>query len=342
MNQRSKKPIVLLGLLCVIGAIVLYGLFTPQPLIKLIRFTVFNSFELEGDAVGDVARDIVYKTASGKSLMVDLYLPLEKNYESAPVVIFSHGGGWVMGGRSTMFTGPDNEQLILRLRTNGFAIANFDYRLIDETTTLSDPVADHKDLVRWLRANAGDYGLDPENIGYWGQSAGGHLVLMAGLTDDREFSGDEGLSDTSASVDYIVNNYGVTDLTAQFSALIAGEQAPGFLEKGQTENMFAASFEEDRDAFARSLPALSPVSYVDGNDPPVLTLHGDSDTLVSPNQSRLLQQAQQQRGAAHEVHFIANADHVFNGATPEQVSEIVELTAEFIIANTHAPQSARR
>ena len=337
----SKKQIALTLALVLLGGPVLFFFFSNEPLVKLMRFSVFNGFELEGDAVGEVVRDLTYKSVADEPLMVDLYMPLEDRFESAPVVIFSHGGGWVAGDRSTMFVGPDNEQLIPRLRSLGYAVANFDYRLLGETTKLSDLVADHKDLVRWLRSNAQTYGLDPANIGYWGQSAGGHLTLMAGLTGDDEFSGDAQLSGTTARVNYIVNNYGPTDLTEHFGDMVAGEVSPGFLERQQVVNMFPASLEDDPDAFARSLVMLSPVSYIDANDPPVLTLHGDADTLVSPNHGRLLTQALEAAGAIHETHFIDNADHIFNGATAEQVEEIVQLTTAFVVKNTHVTGASR-
>ena len=332
----SKRSIFLTGALVLAAGAILFFLFSAQPMVKLIRFTVFNGFELEGDAIGNVERDLVYKTAADQSLMVDLYMPLTDRYELAPVVIFSHGGGWVTGDRSTMFVGPDNEKLINRLREDGYVIANFEYRLLNETTTLTELVADHKDIVRWLRVNAERYDLDGANIGFWGQSAGGHLTLMAGLSSEHEFTGDEGLSGTPAVVSYIVNNYGVTDLREQFRALVANETSPGFLETQQIENMFGAPFDEDRDAFVENLTVFSPVTYVDRNDPPVLTLHGDADTLVSAEQGRLLQQALEASGANHETHFIADADHIFNGATADQVMEIVELTAAFIARNTHS------
>lgn len=331
----SKKSTVLTGALVLVAGGVLFLLFSAQPMLKLIRFTMFNGFELEGEAVGRIETDLTYKTVGDQTLMVDLLMPLTDRYDKAPVVVFSHGGGWMMGDRSTMFVGPDNEQLIGRLRNSGYVIANFDYRLLNESTTLSELVADHKDLVRWLRVNAERYGLDGDNIGYWGQSAGGHLALMAGLSDEHEFAGDPDLSATLSHVSFIVNNYGVTDLTAHFGDLVANEASPGFLEAGQVENMFATSLEEDRDGFVQSLPVFSPVNYVDRDDPPVLTIHGDSDTLVSANQSRLLKQAQEKAGADHQTHFVSGADHIFNGATADQVSEIVQITASFIDSHTH-------
>jgi len=333
--MKSKKSIFLISLLTLVGAALLFLLTTSQPFIKLIRFTVFNTFEFEGKEIGTIEKDIVYKTIDGEPLMVDLYMPFRKEHPLTPVVVFSHGGGFVMGDRDTMFIGPDNKQLIIRLRELGYAIANFDYRLLGETVSLANIVADNKDIVRWLRKNAGQYGFDPENIGIWGQSAGGYLALVIGLSDDDEFSGEVTLRNTSARVSYIVNNYGVADLVTIYQPITSGQRAPGLLEKGQTDYMFEASFAEDPNAFARGLPGLSAVSYIDRNDPPVLSVHGDADTLVNPEQSRILQRALDQAGSSGELHLIGNTDHIFNGATSEQIEEIVNISIDFIVRNTH-------
>lgn len=327
---RSKKSLFFTSTLVLIGGVVLFLLFTDQPLIKLMRFTVFNAFELTGDDIGTIEKDIVYKTVDEQPLLLDLYMPLEKKYASAPVVVFSHGGGWVMGDRETMLIGPDNKALIIRLRRLGYAIANFEYRLLGEETNLADLIADNKDMIRWLRLNADEYGLDPDNIGLWGQSAGGHLVLMAGMTNDDDFIGDAVLSATSAKVNYIVNNYGLSDLVARNQAIISGERMPSGMEKSQFDYIFEDPFEEPNEAFINGLKKLSAVSYIDKQDPPVLSLHGDADRLVPADQTLILQNALERAGVEHETHLIANADHIFNGATPDQIEDIVSMTIAFI------------
>jgi acetyl esterase/lipase len=332
--MKSRKSILFLSLAVVVSAALVFLLTTSQPFIKLIRFTIFNTFEFEGDEIGAIERDIVFKTVDGQSLMVDLYMPFEKKHPYIPVVVFSHGGGWVMGDRETMFIGSDNKQLILRLRDLGYAIANFEYRLLGEETTLADMVADNKDMVRWIRSNAVRFDFDPDNIGLWGQSAGGHLVLMAGLTDDDEFVGDEALSEVSAHVNYIVNNYGLGDLVTPYGPIASGQRPAARMETGQMEYMFESTLEEDARAFNDGLVRQSAIYYIDRNDPPVLSLHGDSDNLVNPDQSRFLQQALEKAGAAGELHMIDGADHIFNGATPEQIEEIVDLSVAFISRNT--------
>jgi len=334
---RTKRGISLAGLGLFMSAALVFVLTSDQPLLKLLRFTVLNTFQFEGEEIGVIRRDLVYKIANGEPLMVDIYMPLEERHDAAPVVVFSHGGGWITGDRDTMLIGPDNRRLIIGLRKLGYAIANFEYRLLSTRVTLADTIADNKDMVRWLRANAEVYELDPDNIGLWGQSAGGYLVLMAGLTEDDEFIGDDTLSSVSARVSYIVDNYGRTDLSERFVPIFNGERSPGIMTRIQAARMFASREAEDASAFADRLMELSPVTHVDAGDPPVLILHGDADGLVPTEQSRVLQRRLEAAGTEHEVHFVRNADHAFIGATDNQIEEIVSLSSAFVLRNTSSP-----
>jgi acetyl esterase/lipase len=331
---KSVLKVILIGISIIFVSAGSYLLLTDQPMVKLMRYIAFNSFEFEGEEIGNIEKDIIYKTVDGEELMVDIYYPLVNKFESAPVVVFSHGGGWITGDRSTMFTGPDNEGLIIRLREQGYAIANFEYRVLSESTNLTDMIADNKDIVRWLRLNADQHSLDPENIGLWGQSAGGHLVLMAGLSDDDAFTDDPSLSHTFARVNYIVNNYGISDLSELFRPFILKEESPGSMQQSQFEFMFGTNVSIDSEEFIEQSKYHSPVSHIDPDDPPIISLHGDSDTLVPPAQSQILYQALEVSGNLHELNVIEDVDHVFNGATTEQFEEIINLSLSFITRHT--------
>lgn len=250
------------------------------------------------------------------------------------VIAFSHGGGWITGDRTTMLTGADNKELIIRLRQIGYVVANFEYRVLSDSVTLADIVADNKDIVRWLRANATNYEFDQDNIGFWGQSAGAHLALMAGLSNEDEFAGDPDLRGVSARVAYVIDNYGPADLATLLGDIVSGERSPGMMERQQLENMFDAEYQDDPDAFNQNLLKLSPVTHADAEDPPVLILHGDADTLVPHSQSLLLQERMNAEGARHELSLIEDVDHAFNGATEAQIADIVEQSIAFIERST--------
>ena len=336
MNIRSRKFVLLLVLLLIVGAVPVYFATSDNPFIKIIRFTRLNAFEFEGEEIGGIKKDIVYKTVDGESLMVDLYMPFERKHSLIPVLAYSHGGGWVIGDRDTMLVGPDNKGLIIRLRELGYAIANFEFRLINENVTVYDAIADNKDMIRWLRKNAGEYELDPDNIGIWGQSGGGQLALLVGLSDEKDFVGDKMLRDVSAQVKYVVNHYGSGDMELTYGDIATGKRDPYFHETMMLKHMFETWIDEDPEAFLEGLRTIDPVNYIGGGDAPVITVHGELDDGASPDISTRLHRELDAESSGNELHIIKDVGHIFMGGTPEQIEAIVDVTVDFIVRNTIA------
>jgi acetyl esterase/lipase len=119
-----------------------------------------------------------------------------------PVIVFLHGGGW-SGGTPT--TGPDFKRYFAR---DGFAMASIEYRLTP-TVTIPANVEDVRTAVRWLKANASAQGVDPDRIGLWGTSAGGHLAAVAALAARGTFEGSDHPNQSSA-VRCVLDAYGPT------------------------------------------------------------------------------------------------------------------------------------
>ena len=115
-----------------------------------------------------VQRDLVYKRVNGEVLTLDLYFP-EKFSGPLPVIVWIHGGGWSRGRKERCPA--------VALVNDGYVIASIDYRLTS-TAPFPAQIEDCKAAVRWLRANASQYSLDPDHIGVWGHSAGGHLAAL--------------------------------------------------------------------------------------------------------------------------------------------------------------------
>ncbi len=149
-------------------------------------------------------KTVTYSSPGGKDLAMDLYLP-QRGGKKLPVIVFLHGGGWFGGTRKT---GPDFKRFFAQ---DGFAMAAIDYRLTPSITFPSD-AEDVKTAIRWLKANADTYGLDPNRIGLWGTSAGAHLAAIAALTPKGTFEG-EGNLDQSSSVRCVLDAYGPTMFT---------------------------------------------------------------------------------------------------------------------------------
>jgi acetyl esterase/lipase len=130
--------------------------------------------------------DLVYARVGGTSLRLDLYPPAGTT-SGLPTLLYLHGGGWAVGDKSDAAV-----ERLMPIVASGFAVASVNYRLVP-SVSYPAPVHDVKAAVRWLRANAVKYGLDPDRIAIGGFSAGGHLASLAALTaGDVQLEGDVG------------------------------------------------------------------------------------------------------------------------------------------------------
>jgi len=155
----------------------------------------------------ELQRDIVYASPEGRDVHLDLFR--SKNIEGPlPAVIFLHGGGWIWGGKRAMW------REAAELASHGFITASVEYRRADERIYPA-AVDDAKAAVRWLRAHAGELGIDTDRIGAVGNSAGGHLAALLGVTPHRKYLGElAGPAESSAAVQGVVLISGVVDMVA--------------------------------------------------------------------------------------------------------------------------------
>jgi acetyl esterase/lipase len=209
--------------------------------------------------------DLEYAKVGGKSMMLDLYLP-EKAAGKLPVIVWVHGGGWMGGDRKN----PPGMDLVRR----GYALASIEYRLSGEAKWPAQ-MYDLKGAIRWLRAHADQYGLDPQHFAAWGHSAGGHLVAMLGVTGGvKELEGDEGGNlDQSSAVQAVSDWAGPTD----FLTLGPWHEGP---DSGPSLLLGVVV----RDNHEKALKA-SPVTYVSRDAAPFLIVHGERDSLVAVGQA---------------------------------------------------------
>ena len=180
-----------------------------------------------------------------------------------PVAMYVHGGGWT-GGDEKGGTGAED---ISGLQKAGFLVVSVNYRLAPEYK-FPAMIEDVKCAVRFLRARAAEYNLDPDHIGAWGSSAGGHLVALLGLADESAGWDVDEYLEYSSRVQAVVDMFGPADLTVPFS--------------GGYDNLKDTVFGGFDAALA------SPVTYATPGDPPFLILHGDKDELVPITQSETL------------------------------------------------------
>ncbi len=124
-------------------------------------------------------RDIPYAHASGHDLLLDLYVPaagIPDGHGPRPVIVFFHGGGWRVGSKAEV-----EKKAVLLVGETGYAVASVNYRLSQDARWPA-PIIDGKSAVRWVRANARRYNIDPHRVGAMGFSAGGHIAAMLGVT----------------------------------------------------------------------------------------------------------------------------------------------------------------
>jgi len=223
----------------------------------------------------EVRADLPYAGTDNVRQSLDLFLPKERDSdEPLPLIIWIHGGGWRGGSKNGGIgqVGP-------LVSTGRYVGASVGYRLSDEAIWPAQ-IHDCKAAVRWLRANADEYGIDPDRIGVWGSSAGGHLVAMLGVSGDvPQLEGEVGgSSDVSSCVQCVVDYYGPTDFLSMnnFDSNIDHDavDSPESLLVG-------GAIHENKDAVRNA----SPLTYVSENDPPFLIVHGTADNLVPIDQS---------------------------------------------------------
>ncbi len=243
----------------------------------------------------DVWKDVEYASVNGHSLKLDLYIP-ENAPRPVPLIIDIHGGGWMA---------LDKTELIARgILDHGFAVASIDYRLTKEAIFPAQ-IHDSKAAVRWLRTHASEYGLRSDKIGAWGDSAGGHLVSLLGVTPNKpEFEGNEGNANVSSEVQAVCDYYGPSDfLTIPLPA--ADTLADAALPK-----LIGGLIEQNQEK-ARQ---VSPITYVSSNACPFLIVHGDKDPIVPLQQSIEFNDALQKAGVASQLYIVKGGGHGFNDA----------------------------
>jgi acetyl esterase/lipase len=261
--------------------------------------------------------DLVYGEVPGyRPLELDLYLPPgPEGGGPVPVIVHVHGGGWRRGSRRVPLP-VLGAGFYDRIAAQGFAVAAIDYRLSGEARYPA-PLEDVRTAIGWVREHAAEYGLDAGRVFAWGDSAGGHLALLAALTGARGPRGE---------VQGVVAWFPVTDLAGLPSDVTDAGGMPDAGPDSREALLLGAP--------PSSVPDLareaSPVAHAGAGAPPVLLMHGAADDLVPPAQSARLAEALTAVGAPVELDLVSGATHFWNGA--RDVDGIVRRSVEFLRA----------
>ena len=241
----------------------------------------------------ELIHDVEIGRGGDRMLRAEIGRPKEPSSTPMPAVIWVHGGGW--SGGSHRGNGA------LWLATRGYFTVSVEYRLSGEAKWPAQ-IEDCKLAVRWLRANAAKYNVDPDRIGCSGASAGGHLVACLGTMDDSRFEGRGGYEGVSSRVQAVVDYCGPADFTAGSAGIQGvkeGEDAKAPL------GLFGAPFKEKPAPWKDG----SPVVYVKPGHPPFLIVHGDADKTVPFAQSERLEAVLKKAGVPVRLLRVKGGGH---------------------------------
>jgi len=248
------------------------------------------------DAQGPVLleKGIEYSNPDNQHLQLDIARPMAGT-GPFPAVICIHGGGFRAGSRDGYLG------LIQQLAARGYVAVTVSYRLAPKYP-FPAAVHDVKAAVRWLRANAAKYNVDPNRIGATGGSAGGHLALYLGVTAGVALlEGDGGNAGVSSAVQSVVNVYGPSDFTRSYGKSVdAAEVLPLFL---------GGNVEQER----KKHLSASPLYWVTPSAPPTLCIHGTLDKYVAYEQSVWMVDRLLAAGCDAELTTISGGGHGFSG-----------------------------
>ena len=234
--------------------------------------------------------DIEFGKGGDTPLLLDLYLP-EKTTAPRPALLLFYGGGW---------TGGTKDQLRIYAQhyaQHGYVVATPQYRL-REAGQWPNSVYDAKCAVRWMRAHAQEYAVDPNRIGVQGNSAGAYLALMVAYTSDvPDLEGDGGWAEQSSAVQAVADIYGPTDFCE-----------PGLRDHPTLVRYMNGHYDDDPARYEKA----NPIRYVNAKTPPTCVITGTVDMLVPVRQSDRLVETLQKAGVPHLYSRLDGWPHVMD------------------------------
>jgi acetyl esterase/lipase len=263
---------------------------------------------------GHALTDVPYCSMGGQPQKMDVYFP--NSGGPWPVFLYVHGGGWDKGDKAE---GAGWKYL----NGQGYLVVSVNYRLAAYNVKFPAMIQDVKCAVRYLRAHADEYNLDPNRIGALGASAGGHLVALLG-TSDKSAGWDVGeYLDQSSRIQAVVAEAVFADFTRtipnsmQMAIYFAFGDLPGTSSKIDA--------------------AASPVTYITPDDPPFLIVHGEKDGYSPVDQAKTLDAKLKAAGVSSKLVIVQNGDHGLTSTngnptvpSPEEISRII---LDFLNAN---------
>ncbi len=264
---------------------------------------------------------VTYCSDGGQAQALDMYEPLG-GAAVHPLLLVVHGGYWSVGDSAVSQQSQFTQAVMSGALAAGFAVASINYRLAPANRWPAQ-IIDTRCAVRYLRATATRWHIDPHEFAALGDSAGGQLVSLDALSAQREQQWDSAqYAGQSTALQAVVDCWGIVDLTA-----------PGWSRLGRGLSMNA--FRVTLGSPSAVLRSASPVSHVGPGAPPFLIIHGLSDTLVPPRQSTELRTLLRAAGDAATLVEVANAGHGLSATAVPMVpalSDVARQTVSWLLA----------
>jgi acetyl esterase/lipase len=250
--------------------------------------------------------NVVYSTpaTNGRATRLEMDIQVPKTAGRKPLVIFITGGGFVLA--------DDTANLNQRtyVADHGYVVASITYRTVLDGGTWRDSLADVKSAIRYLRAHARTYEIDPSKVAVWGQSAGGYLASFAGTTNgDKRFDAGQNLNHSS-DVQAVVDEFGPSDLSKVAADYDKAAQTANY-QPGNSlaEFVFGPGTKLSIEDDPAAVHAADPTTYISSKTPPFIELQGSHDQLVSPSQTLLMHTALRAKGIPSTRYVVKGANH---------------------------------
>lgn len=245
-----------------------------------------------------ITSNITYKKIDSLEVQLDVYYPAKKlgeepwekiTEQNKPTLIYFHGGGWAEGDRTSRFLG------LLPYLEKGWCVVNVEYRLLQETNLIGC-LNDCIDAINWVNDNSSTYKFDTSQIYLSGESAGGHLALLAGMTNEPEL-GTNKIHRRNTKIKGIINWYGITKM----------DNAIKFWNDKSYTELIMDKWEGDKNQY---LEITSPINHISqSTTPPIISLHGDKDVNVEIEQAISFHEQLQANGIKNKLVKIKGKKH---------------------------------